>query len=133
MPINPKQLIGLIKNGNPKQVALQIIQSNFSNDPLAQNLLTMGQRGDIKGLEEFATQYFNQQGRDFNLEMNNFMNMIYINTNLNQILSLLLEYNILDRLFLQKHSRQKSSHIYLKRIQFLASDLLIHLLFQFLL
>ena len=76
MPINPKQLIRLIKNGNPKQVALQLIQSNFSNDPLAQNLLAMGQRGDIKGLEEFATQYFNQQGRDFNLEMNNFMNMI---------------------------------------------------------
>lgn len=76
MPINPKQLIGLIKNGNPKQVALQLIQSNFSNDPLAQNLLAMGQRGDIKGLEEFAVQYFNQQGRDFNLEMNNFMNMI---------------------------------------------------------
>lgn len=76
MPINPKQLIELIKNGNPKQVALQLIQSNFSNDPLAQNLLAMGQRGDIKGLEEFAMQYFNQQGRDFNLEMNNFMNMI---------------------------------------------------------
>jgi hypothetical protein len=36
---------------------------------MAQNLLAMGQRGDVKGLEEFATQYFNQQGRDFNLEM----------------------------------------------------------------
>ena len=76
MPINPKQLIGLIKNGNPKQVALQLIQSNFSNDPLAQNLLAMGQRGDIKGLEQFAKQYFNQQGRDFNLEMAKFMNVI---------------------------------------------------------
>lgn len=76
MVLNPNQLMGLIKNGNPKQVAIQLIQNNFSNDPMAQNLLAMGQRGDVKGLEEFATQYFNQQGRDFNLEMKQFMEVI---------------------------------------------------------
>ncbi len=74
--LNINELMRLMKNGNPQQVATQLIQTNFSNDPLAQNLLAMGQKGDIKGLEEFATQYFNQQGRDFNLEMNNFMNVI---------------------------------------------------------
>lgn len=68
--------MGLIKNGNPQQVATQLIQNNFSNDPMAQNLLQMGQRGDVKGLEQFAKQYFNQQGRDFNLEMDKFMNVI---------------------------------------------------------
>jgi hypothetical protein len=55
---------------------MQLIQNNFPNDPMAQNLLALGQKGDIKALEEFATQYFNQQGRDFNLEMQNFMNVI---------------------------------------------------------
>jgi hypothetical protein len=74
--LNINELMRLMKNGNPQQVATQLIQTNFSNDPLAQNLFAMGQKGDIKGLEEFATQYFNQQGRDFNLEMNNFMNVI---------------------------------------------------------
>ena len=76
MQLNPNELMGLIKNGNPKEIAMQLIQNNFSNDPLAQSLLAMGQKGDVKALEEFATQYFNQQGRDFNLEMNNFMNVI---------------------------------------------------------
>jgi hypothetical protein len=76
MQLKPNELMKLIKNGNPQQVAMQLIQTNFSNDPLAQNLLAMGQKGDVKGLEEFATQYFNQQGRDFNLEMQNFMNVI---------------------------------------------------------
>lgn len=76
MNLNPLTLMGLIKNGNPQQVATQLIQNNFSNDPMAQNLLQMGQRGDVKGLEQFAKQYFNQQGRDFNLEMDKFMNVI---------------------------------------------------------
>lgn len=76
MQLNPNELMKLIKNGNPQQVAMQLIQTNFSNDPLAQNLLVMGQKGDVKGLEEFAAHFFNQQGRDFNLEMQNFMNVI---------------------------------------------------------
>lgn len=74
--LNPMQLLGLLKGGNPKAVAEQIIQTNFPNDPTMQNLLNMGQKGDIKGLQQFAQQYLGQQGKDFNNEMNNLMNMI---------------------------------------------------------
>lgn len=72
--LNPTELFQLLKKGNPKEVAIQLIQTNFANDPLAQNLMAMGQNGDQKGLEEFATKYFSQYGRDFNTEMNNLMN-----------------------------------------------------------
>ncbi len=74
--LNPIQLLQQIKNGNPRMVAEQIIQSNYANNPMMQNLLRMGQNGDIKGLEQFATQYFGQQGRDFNTEMQSFLDTV---------------------------------------------------------
>lgn len=74
--LNILQLLSQIKKGNPRTVAEQIIQTNYANDPMMQNLLRMGQNGDTKGLEQFATQYFGQQGRDFQTEMQNFLNTV---------------------------------------------------------
>lgn len=74
--LNILQLLSQIKKGNPRTVAEQIIQTNYANDPMIQNLLRMGQNGDTKGLEQFATQYFGQQGRDFQTEMQNFLNTV---------------------------------------------------------
>lgn len=74
--LNVFQLLSQIKNGNPRTVAEQIIQANYANDPAMQNLLRMAQNGDKQGIEQFAIQYFNRQGRDFNAEMQNFMNTI---------------------------------------------------------
>lgn len=74
--LNILQLLSQIKKGNPRTVAEQIIQTNYANDPMMQNLLRMGQNGDTKGLEQFATQYFGQQGKDFQTEMQNFLNTV---------------------------------------------------------
>lgn len=73
--LNPMQLIMMLKQGNPQYVAQQIIQNNFPNDPTMQNLLQMGQKGDIQGLEQIAQQMLNSQGKDFKTEMNNLMNL----------------------------------------------------------
>lgn len=74
--MNMIQLLTQIKNGNPRAVAEQIIQQNYSNNPMMLNLLKMGQNGDVKGLEQFALQYFEQQGRDFNTEMKSFLDTV---------------------------------------------------------
>lgn len=74
--MNIIQLLAQIKNGNPRAVAEQIIQQNYSNNPMMLNLLKMGQNGDVKGLEQFASQYFGQQGRDFNTEMKSFLDTV---------------------------------------------------------
>lgn len=74
--LNFFQLLSQIKNGNPRMVAEQIIQTNYANNPMMQNLLRMGQNGDVQGLEQFATQYFGQQGIDFNTEMRSFLETI---------------------------------------------------------
>lgn len=74
--LDPKQLMSMLKNGNPQQVAEQIIKTNYSNDPMMMNLLQMGQKGDIQGLKQFAQQYLGQQGRSFDAEMNSLMQAI---------------------------------------------------------
>ncbi len=72
--LNPIQLLMALKGGNPKQVAMSIIQNNFPNDPMMQQLLQMATNNDINGLNKFAQEYFSKQGLDFNNEMSNLMN-----------------------------------------------------------
>lgn len=74
--LNPNQLLSLLKSGNPQQVATQIIEQNYSSDPLMQNLLKMAKNGDSKGIQQFATQFFKSQGTDLNSEMNKLMNSL---------------------------------------------------------
>lgn len=74
--LNPIQLMNMLKNGNPQQVAEQIIKTNYANDPMMMNLLQMGQKGDIQGLKQYAQQYLGQQGKNFDTEMNNLMQAI---------------------------------------------------------
>ena len=67
--LNPIQLMGLLKQNNPKAVCEQIIRQNYSNNPMMIQLLQMGQNNDIQGLEQFARQYLAQQGHDFDRDM----------------------------------------------------------------
>jgi hypothetical protein len=39
--LTPFQMIHMLKSGNPKQLAEQIIQENYPNNPMMQNLLHM--------------------------------------------------------------------------------------------
>ena len=67
--INPIQLISMLKNGNPQQIAQQLIQQNFQNNPMIMNLYQMGMSGNYQGIENFARQYLKQQGKDLDQEM----------------------------------------------------------------
>ena len=73
--LNPMQLMMMLKGGNPKEVARQIIQNNFPNDPNMQNLLKMGETGDIQGLQKIAENMLGTQGKNFATEMQNLMQM----------------------------------------------------------
>lgn len=74
--LNPMVLLNLLKNGNPQEVATQIIQQNYPNDPTMQQLLKWGQTGDTNSLQQFAQQYFSQQGKDFNQELQSLISSI---------------------------------------------------------
>lgn len=71
--LNPLSLLAQIQQGNPRDVAQQIIQTNYRNDPMMQSILQMGLNNDTKGLEQMARQLLGQQGRDFDTELANLM------------------------------------------------------------
>ena len=50
-----------------------IKKSISSNNPVMGNLIDMANKGDTKGLENFARNLFKEKGRDFDKEFSEFM------------------------------------------------------------
>ena len=73
--LNPNQLIMALKQNNPQFVVQQIINNNFPNDPTMQNLLQLGNKGDIDSLQKIAKQMLGQQGLDFEKELKNLVDL----------------------------------------------------------
>ena len=74
--MNPMNLMMMLKQGNPRQVAMQIIQNNYPNDPRMHQLVQMAERGDTQGLQKIAEQMFGAQGKNFSAEMSNLMRQL---------------------------------------------------------
>jgi hypothetical protein len=74
--LNPLQIMAMLRSGNPQQIAQQIIQQNYPNNPMMMQLLNLGQQGDIQSLQKIAQQICAQQGCSFETEMNNLMSML---------------------------------------------------------
>lgn len=72
---NPMNLLNFMKTvKNPKQAVINMINSN--GNPMLKNLVEMAEKGDSKGIEEFARNLYKEQGRDFDKEYNAFMEKI---------------------------------------------------------
>ena len=71
---NPLQFMNMLKSiKNPKEAVINMIKSN--NNPMLKNLVEMAEKGDTKGIENFARNFYAQQGRNFDQEFNNFKSM----------------------------------------------------------
>ena len=69
---NPMQFINMLKSiKNPKDAVINMIKTN--NNPMVKNLVEMAEKGDSQGVENFARNLYQQQGRDFDKEFNEFM------------------------------------------------------------
>lgn len=69
---NPMQFMNMLKGiKNPKDAVINMVKSN--NNPMIKNLVEMAESGNSKGVEEFARNILKEQGRDFDVEMNEFM------------------------------------------------------------
>ena len=72
--MNPLNMIkGMMGNMNPKNMAMKMLSQN--NNPIFKNLIDMANKGDTKGVENFARNYMKSQGKDFDQEFNNFKEM----------------------------------------------------------
>ena len=67
--VNPAQFIQMIKNGkNPEQLMMTFLQQNMGGTPMGDQLIQMANKNDTNGIEQFARNYFKQQGIDFDTE-----------------------------------------------------------------
>ena len=77
-PVNPMQIIQMIKGGsNPQQLLMSILQGNMGSTPMGQNLMTLVQNGDKQGLEKIARNLCQQKGVNFDQEFNAFKQMLW--------------------------------------------------------
>lgn len=74
--MNLMQLMMMLKSGNPRDVALQIIQNNYPNNPQMQNLIMMAEQGDTQNLQRIAENMLGAQGKSFTAEMQNLMQAV---------------------------------------------------------
>lgn len=74
--MNPMQLMMMLKSGNPREAALQIIQNNYPNDPQMRNLVMLAERGDTQNLQKIAENMLGAQGKNFSAEMQNLMQVV---------------------------------------------------------
>lgn len=68
---NPMQIINMLKGiKNPKEAVISMVKSN--NNPMIKNLVEMAEKGNTEGVENFARNFFKEQGRDFDKEFGEF-------------------------------------------------------------
>lgn len=72
--LNPMYLMNMLKQGNARQAALQIVNQNYPNDPMAMNLIQMAERGDVQNLQKIVGNMLGAQGKNFSAEMQNLLN-----------------------------------------------------------
>lgn len=73
--MNPLNMIkGMMGNMNPKNIVMNMLKNN--TNPIFANLIEMANKGDTKGLEQFARNYMKEQGKDFDKEFNEFKSML---------------------------------------------------------
>lgn len=58
---------------NPIEMIKRLVMSKQINNPILKEVLQKAQNGDTKGVEDFARNFFRDQGRDFDKEMEQFM------------------------------------------------------------
>ena len=73
--VSPEYFIQMIRQGkNPEQLMMDFLQKQMGDSPL----LAMAQRRDGRGIEQFARNYYKQQGKDFDKEFQAFRQMFGI-------------------------------------------------------
>ena len=71
---NPMQFINMLKGiRNPKQAVLDMAKAN--NSPVFKNLVQMAENNDLQGVEQFARNILKEQGRNFDEEYSQIMNL----------------------------------------------------------
>lgn len=69
---NPMEMINMIKNGNPQQMVMMMLEQRASQNPMFANILNLVQSGDSQGVETIVRNMAKEKGMDFDREFNSF-------------------------------------------------------------
>lgn len=71
--MNPLNMIkGMMGNMNPKNMVMNMLKNN--TNPVFSNLIQMMEKGDDKGIEQFARNICKEKNIDFDKQFGEFMN-----------------------------------------------------------
>ena len=71
--MNPLNMIkSMMGIGNPKDMAMKMLKNN--TNPIFNNLMQMMEKGDDKGIEQFARNVCKEKNIDFDKQFGEFMN-----------------------------------------------------------
>lgn len=70
---NPIQIIKMMMGKmSPKDMAMKMLENN--SNPVFANLIDMANKGDTKGVENFARNVMKEKGIDYDKQFSEFMN-----------------------------------------------------------
>lgn len=72
MPNDIFQFINMVKNNNPEQMVMSMLQQSTSTNPIARNILSLAQQGNYQQIEQIVRNMAREKGIDFDKEFNNF-------------------------------------------------------------
>ena len=77
MNVNPQmiQFINMMKNGNPEQTMISMLERSAQGNPFMGNLLQMARNRDAAGIENVARNIAKEKGIDYDKEFNSFKQM----------------------------------------------------------
>lgn len=59
---NVMQLVQMIKCGNPKQIAMNLLQQNAKGNPMFENLISLSNNGDNAAIEQICKNIIRSKG-----------------------------------------------------------------------
>ena len=75
-PMMATMIKNLSSGMTPKQMVMNLMKSN--SNPMLSQLVDMAKNGNTNNIANMARQLFQQNGRSFDAEFNNFKNMLHI-------------------------------------------------------
>lgn len=63
---------------NPIEMIKNMVINRNINNPVLKEVIAKAQKGDSKGVEDFARNFLKEQGRNYDEEFNNFLNQFGI-------------------------------------------------------
>lgn len=75
--MNYLEIVQMIRSGrNPQEIAMSLLESNYSNTPLGNNLIAMAKRKDSAGIEQVVRNIAQSRGIDFDKEFTAFRQLL---------------------------------------------------------